>query len=318
MQDFTLINGNCIDNLKELQGESVDCVVTSPPYYGLRDYGVSGQIGNEQSHIDYINNLLLVFTEIKRVLKNSGTCFINLGDSFGGSGSGTTSKADTNKYLQHSKQVYILPHGSSRLAKLRVSKLNKSLLMIPERFAIAMIDMGWILRNQIIWHKPNQMPSSAKDRFTVDFEKVFFFVKNSKYFFNRQLEPYTKPLDRWGGESLSPNGVSEWDNGTGQSTYRNRNFRPNPNGRNKRCVWSINTKPFNGAHFATYPEALIEPIISSGCPINGVVLDPFMGSGTTGVVALRQNKKFIGIELNSDYVEIARKRLDIGASKINA
>lgn len=310
MQDFTLINGDCIDKLKELQGESVDCVVTSPPYYGLRDYGVNGQIGNEQSHIDYINNLLLVFTEIKRVLKNSGTCFINLGDSFGGSGSGTTSKADTNKYLQNSKQVYILPHNSSRLAKLRASKLNKSLLMIPERFAIAMIDMGWILRNQIIWHKPNQMPSSAKDRFTVDFEKVFFFVKNKSYFFKRQLDSYTKPLDRWGGEKLKADGDSDWDNNTGQSSYRSRNMRPDPNGRNKRCVWSINTKPFKGAHFATYPESLIRPMIDAGCPVGGIVLDPFMGAGTTGVVALKQNKKFIGIELNNGYVDMARKRIE--------
>jgi site-specific DNA-methyltransferase (adenine-specific) len=167
----------------------------------------------------------------------------------------------------------------------------------------------WILRNTIIWHKPNCMPSSAKDRFTVDFEKIFFFVKNKKYWFNQQFEPYTEPMNHWGGEKLVASGESSWDNGTGQTTYRDRDMRPNPEGRNKRAVWSVNTKPYSGAHFATFPEKLIEPMVLAGCPEGGVVLDPFFGSGTTGVVAIRNRRNYIGIELNPEYIKLANDRI---------
>ena len=169
-------------------------------------------------------------------------------------------------------------------------------------------ELGFIERNEVIWYKRNCMPSSAKDRFTVDFEKVFFFTKSKKYYFEQQFEAYTKPLDRWSGNTLEDNGKSEWSKGTGQPLYRDRNMRPNEQGRNKRAVWQVNTKPYKEAHFATYPEALIEPMIKAGCPENGIVLDPFFGSGTTGVVALKQNKNFIGIELNQEYIKIAEKR----------
>ena len=166
------------------------------------------------------------------------------------------------------------------------------------------------LRNQIIWHKPNQMPSSAADRFTVDFEKIFFFVKQSTgYYFEQQLEPYTEPMNRWAGDNLEANGKSDWDNGTGQSTYRNRNMRPNPDGKNMRTVWSINTKPFPDAHFAIFPETLVERMIKSGCPENGIVLDPFMGAGTTAVTARKLNRNYIGYDLNPDYVKMANDRL---------
>ena len=169
----------------------VDCCISSPPYWGLRDYGVDGQIGLEENYSEFIAKLIELYSEIQRVLKPTGTCFVNLGDTYAGSGSGTTKNADTSKYIENSKQVYVLPNGTAKASKFRGTGLNKSLLMIPERFALAMIDNGWILRNQIIWHKPNQMPSSATDRFTVDFEKIFFFVKQSKdYYFEQQLEPY--------------------------------------------------------------------------------------------------------------------------------
>jgi site-specific DNA-methyltransferase (adenine-specific) len=172
-----------------------------------------------------------------------------------------------------------------------------------------MIEDGWILRNEIIWHKGNAFPQGVKDRFTNDFEKIFFFVKNKKYFFNQQFEPYTTPLNRWGGDKIIPKNKSLWDMGTGQKTYRVRNTRPNPKGRNKRCVWTINTKPLKEAHFASFPEELVETCLDAGCPEGGTVLDPFMGSGTTAVVAIRQNKNFIGFELNPDYIEIANKRI---------
>lgn len=271
----TIITGESLEILREMESNSIDCCITSPPYWGLRDYGNDKQLGNETHFKEFINNLCNIFDEVKRVLKDDGTCFINLGDTYGGSG--------TTK--------------------------DKSLCMIPERFAIEMIDRGWTLRNQIIWHKPNQMPSSAKDRFTVDFEKVFFFVKQRSYYFDQQLESYTKPLDRWGGEGLKANGNSTWDVGTGQVTYRKRSMRPNPQGRNMRTVWSINTSPTREAHFATYPQELVNRLIKAGCPEGGIILDPFIGSGTTAICARKLNRNFVGIELNPDYVELANKRI---------
>jgi DNA modification methylase len=303
MKTNVIFNEDCLIGLQKLPDNSIDCCISSPPYWGLRDYGVEGQIGNENEFTDFINKLAEIYKEVYRVLKPEGTCYVNLGDTYGGSGSGTTKNADTSKYVKNSKQVYVLPNGTAKSSKFRGTTLNKCLLMIPERFAIEMISNGWILRNQIIWHKPNQMPSSATDRFTVDFEKIFFFVKQSTgYYFEQQLEPYTKPMNRC-------NGKSDWDNGTRQSTYRNRNMRPNPDGKNMRTVWSVNTKPFPGAHFAVFPETLVERMIKSGCPENGVVLDPFMGAGTTAVVARKLNRSYIGYELNPEYVKMANDRL---------
>ena len=294
-----IIQGNVTDKLKDIPDESVDCVVTSPPYWALRDYGVDGQLGLEPTFQEYITKLCDIFDEVKRVLKKEGTCWVNISDTYSGNKEGKTD----NKVSDYLKKTTINLH------KKIGSVPNKSLCCIPDRFKIEMINRGWICRNEIIWHKPNCMPSSVKDRFTVDFEKVFFFVKSKKYYFKTQYEPYTKPMNRWGGDKLKVNGESTWDNGTGQDTYRDRNMRPNEQGRNKRCVWSINTKPHKEAHFATYPEALIEPMIDAGCPVGGVVLDPFFGSGTTGVVAIKQGKNYIGVELNPEYIKIAEKRI---------
>ena len=305
-----IILSDCLEGIKQMPDNSVDCCISSPPYWGLRDYGVDGQIGLEENYSEFIAKLIELYSEIQRVLKPTGTCFVNLGDTYAGSGSGTTKNADTSKYVENSKQVYVLPNGTAKASKLRGTNLNKSLLMIPERFAIGMIDAGWILRNLIIWHKPNHMPSSSSDRFTVDFEKIFFFVKQATgYYFEQQLEPYTKPLDRWGGDDLEANGNSTWDNGTGQTTYRNRNMRPNPDGKNMRTVWSINTEPFPEAHFATYPKKLVKRMIEAGCPEKGLVLDPFMGAGTTAVVAKKLNRNYTGFELNPKYKLIAENRL---------
>lgn len=306
-----IIQGDCLAVLKEMPDNSVDCCITSPPYWGLRDYGINGQLGGETDFRDFISNLVKIFNEVKRVIKPTGTCFVNLGDTYAGSGAGTTKNVDVRKYINNSKQVYVLPNGMAVSSKYRETSLNKSLLMVPERFAITMIDKGWVLRNQIIWHKPNAMPNSVKDRFTVDFEKIFFFVKKAKgYYFEQQLEAYTKPLDRWGEDILTANRSSAWDDGTNQNSYRNRNMRPNPAGRNKRTVWSVNTKPYHDAHFAVYPEELVATMIKAGCPENGIVLDPFMGSGTTAVVARKLNRNFVGIELNSEYIKLANKRLE--------
>lgn len=294
-----IILSDCLEGIKRMPDSSVDCCISSPPYWGLRDYGVDGQVGNETDFKEFVSKLIELYSEIQRVLKPTGTCFVNLGDTYNGTKQGNT---ETNKNPK-------LVTDSFKKEKVKTIQ-DKSLLMIPERFAIGMIDAGWILRNQIIWHKPNQMPQSATDRFTVDFEKIFFFVKQSTgYYFEQQLEPYTKPLDRWGGDDLEANGNSTWDNGTGQTTYRNRNMRPNPDGKNMRTVWSINTEPFPEAHFATYPEKLVKRMIEAGCPENGLVLDPFMGAGTTAVVAKKLNRNYTGFELNPKYKLIAENRL---------
>ena len=311
MENFfnKIINENCLSGLKQIPDGVIDCCISSPPYWGLRDYGHDEQVGSEEDFTDFIKTLWEIYGEVQRVLKPTGTCFVNLGDTYAGSGSGTTKNADTSKYVENSKQVYVLPNGTAKASKFRGTNLNKSLLMIPERFAIGMIEAGWILRNQIIWHKPNQMPSSATDRFTVDFEKIFFFVKQSTgYYFEQQLEPYTEPLDRWAGQMVRGNYKTKTDQFAIQER-EGRNMRPNPDGKNMRTVWSINTEPFPEAHFATYPEKLVKRMIEAGCPENGLVLDPFMGAGTTALVAKKLNRNYTGFELNPEYLKIAENRL---------
>lgn len=263
-----IFNEDCLTGLKKLPDNSIDCCVSSPPYWGLRDYGVNGQVGNENDYVEFVDRLTEIYKEVYRVLKPEGTCFVNLGDTYAGSG----------------------------------TNLNKCLLMIPERFAIKMIDTGWILRNQIIWHKPNQMPSSAKDRFTVDFEKIFFFVKQAKnYYFEQQIEE-TK------AKVIEPRMLKEIrQTASEQSKYKG--FQKRTMTRNARTVWSINTKPFKEAHFAVFPVELATRMIKSGCPENGLVLDPFMGAGTTAVTAISLNRNFVGFELNSDYCRLIEKRL---------
>lgn len=297
-----IIQGDCLQILKTFPDNFIDCCVSSPPYWGLRDYEVNGQMGHEETFEEFIENLCNIYDEIYRILSPSGTCFVNLGDTYSGSNRGFGDKNPKPKYKQSLR---------SRNIKLAKTDLpDKCLCMVPERFAIAMCERGWVLRNQIIWHKPNQLPSSVKDRFTVDFEKVFFFTKSKKYYFQQQFEPHKE-------KSLSQQkdrvvGHKAWDNDPffgGRGADDKAVMKFNPSGRNKRTVWSVCTKAFSGAHFATFPEELIKPMIASGCPEGGIVLDPFMGAGTTAIVALQQKKNYIGIELKSEYIEIAEKRI---------
>jgi site-specific DNA-methyltransferase (adenine-specific) len=297
-----ILIGNSLNVLKTLPDNSIDCCITSPPYWGLRDYGHEEQLGSEKHFKDFVINLSNVFDEVQRVLKPTGTCFINLGDTYGGSGSGTTKNADTSKYVENSKQVYVLPNGTSKASQFRGTAMNKSLCMIPERFAIEMIDRGWCLRNQIIWHKPNQMPSSAKDRFTVDFEKIFFFVKQpTDYYFEQQIEETQAKV-------IEPRMKKEIRQ-TASESSKYKGFQARTMTRNVRTTWSINTECTKEAHFATYPQKLVEQMIKAGCPENGIVLDPFFGSGTTGIYARKSNRNFLGVELNPEYVKIAESRL---------
>jgi len=299
MEINKIIQGNCLTVLKTLPDNSVDCCITSPPYWGLRDYGHDEQLGSEKHFKDFVNNLCNVFDEIKRVLKDTGTCFVNLGDSYSSDTKGTGGPSD--KQLSNKGSMYAAKKFDTEIP-------NKCLCLVPERFAIEMVDRGWTIRNQIIWHKPNQMPSSATDRFTVDFEKIFFFVKKPMgYYFEQQLEKsiwaeFDKRSEVKGG--VKSNGKTATGNyATNKVAYTEGGMR------NIRTTWSVNTEPNSEAHFATYPQRLVERMIKAGCPENGLVIDPFFGSGTTGIYARKVNRNFVGIELNPEYVEIANKRL---------
>ncbi len=302
--------GNCLTVLRELPDESVDMCMTSPPYWGLRTYKTEpidwgnwkGELGLEPTIELYIEHLMLIFNEIKRVLKKTGTIFVNIADSYANSGQGWGDTKTTNKNHTGSRQ---------REKPLKVNLPAKSLCLIPFRFAIQMVEQKWILRNTIIWHKPNPMPESVKDRFTEDFEYVFMFAQSQKYYFEQQFEQSIDPesingrrprsYSRQDYSHMAINKPTNMDiNNDAGKIYLNRN---------KRCVWSINTQPYPETHFATYPEKLCETPLLAGCPKGGTVLDPFAGSGTTLAVAKRLNRKGIGIELSTDYCKLAVKRI---------
>lgn len=232
---------------------------------------------------------------------------MNLGDSYGGSGLGLS-------YAGHCKgKNSILPDDLSYMPKVAHSrgKYSKSLLLIPFRFAVEMMSRGWKVRNVIIWHKPNCVPHSVKDRFTVDFEYLFFFVKNDKYYFKQQIEPFKEStLERVKGKVNDNKG--KFYQGISKQNYENfqqKVLNGEIKGKNKRAVWNIATSPFRGAHFAVYPQKLIETPIQAGCPQGGLVLDPFMGSGTTAIAAEKFNRNWLGIELNPEYAQMAKERL---------
>ena len=265
--------GSVFDKIKEIGDESIDCVVTSPPYFNLRDYGKENQIGTEKSLEEYIKNMVSVFEEVKRVLKPTGTVWLNLGDTY----------------------------------------KDKNLLFVPHRVAIALQDAGWICRNDIVWEKSNAMPMPVKDRLVNSHEYLFLLTKQKKYFYDVEAVrvPYTEPLQRWGGTKLvkNENSTSKWDEGTGQNAYRERSLRPNKNGKHKRTVWRTATSYHKGVHCAVYPPSLIEPCILAGSPKGGMVLDIFAGSGTTGGVAEKHGRNSILIELNEEYAKSIPERI---------
>lgn len=366
-----IINGDSLEVLKQIPSNSINMVITSPPYWNMRDYENDKQIGNEETFQEYLNNLLDVFNEVYRVLKNDGSCWVNIGDAYS-------------------------PNNNIGVKK-------QSLIGIPDRFKLLMIDNGWICRNEIIWHKPNAMPSSAKTRFNNDYEKMYFFTKDDLYYFETQYEKAKTNLQKKVGKSNN-NSKSKYKNLEQEASVRqgmnkargNKIIEIRPNlptqnefvnfirnkvninticnnieisrtkvehwfrrdvkgfafpsiedwnkikfllndgseeflkfdemltfvkyetddinknidkGRIKRAVWSINTKPFKGGHFAPFPLELVETPIKACCPSDGIVMDIFMGSGTVGVEAKKQGKNYIGIELNEQYVEIANERL---------
>ena len=315
MIDF--LQGDVFDNIKKLDDNSIDCVVTSPPYWGLRDYGVSGQLGLEPTYQEHIQNIVKLFRAIKPKLKDTATIWLNYGDSYAATVNGTKVK-DMKKNLQKNRTSKIKGVYDDRgfvdkpFSTIQGSLKPKDLVMIPNRIAIALQDDGWWIRSEIIWHKPNPMPESTKDRPTQCHEKIWLITKSKKYYYDADAirEPVAQgTITRLSEKNLKNQKGSSRGNGGMRS---NGNMKPvgNMETKNKRNVWTITTKPCKEAHFATFPKDLIEPCIKAGCPEGGVVLDPFGGSGTTGIVAKQFNRTAILIELNPSYIEIAKKRID--------
>lgn len=299
----TIYEGDCRTILPQLEPESVNCCVTSPPYWGLRDYGCDGQLGLEPTPDEYVANMVDVFTAVRGVLRDDGTVWLNLGDTWNGYMANHRATS-INAYNQHARPFFEKGHG------LRCKLKNKDLVGIPWRVALALQDDGWYLRQDIIWHKPNPMPESVNDRCTKAHEYVFLLSKSARYHYDAEAireedkgtdHNHQNVLD--GQPSLEPSGGIRSKHG-GLRTVARRNG----DGRNKRSVWTVTTKPYPGPHFAVFPEKLIEPCILAGCPEGGVVLDPFLGSGTTAAVAQRNGCKFVGCELNPEYIELATKR----------
>lgn len=332
-------NVDALEFLKTLPNECVNCVVTSPPYFGLRDYGVEGQIDLEETPEAYVAKLVEVFHEARRVLRSDGTFWLNLGDSYVGATSEYAEGGSAGKNARVSKKTLSgLPNearGSRNRALYAAGLPMKSLLGIPWRTAFALQADGWILRSEIIWSKPNAMPESVKDRPTKAHETIFLLTKCPDYWYDAEAvkedtvdgdpRPPAGSKGVLGGPNKRRRSVmrKEFRGGgtyTQNGAWNNPAIKPNrtpgnkPNlleKRNKRTVWTVSTRGFKGAHFATFPPKLIEPMIRAGCPMGGVVLDPFFGAGTTGYVAQKLGRNWLGSEINPTYIALAEKRLAV-------
>jgi DNA modification methylase len=310
--NWEILTGDVRQRLADIPDGSVRCCVTSPPYWGLRDYGNDGQIGLEQTPEAYVAEMVEVFRDVRRTLTDDGSLWLNLGDSYwnnfgGGSGTMTTGNAQAVKQ-----------RGRHQMPKHDLFKI-KDLVGIPWRVAFALQADGWWLRQDIIWHKPNPMPESVTDRCTKAHEYVFLLTKSARYYYDADAlrEQTVTAIDGRGStqerkEAGHPTRYGMANRGDGWSMP---SISAPEGGRNKRSVWSITTKPFKGAHFAVMPEALAEPCVLAGSAPGDLVLDPFTGSGTVAVVALRNNRRFIGVELNPEYVDIANDRINTSTAQ---
>lgn len=358
-----VLKGDVLARLADLPDESVHCVVTSPPYWGLRDYGVDGQIGMEPTMGEFLGRMVGVFREVRRVLRRDGTCWLNMGDTYAGSW-GAQSREHAGKHAPNvsamsANQVKAAQRKSSRSGGIQAGSglKPKNLCGIPWRLALALQDDGWWLRSDIIWAKPNPLPSSVVDRPGVAHEYIFLLTKSARYFYDadavrepsRSMRPQHPRALSFGREVLEaerpgqtatqhrpnrkprPSDCRGGNQGTGGipkltmkaipltgghgamghngNGHRYAAVTCNPSGRNMRSVWEIATARFPGAHFATFPPKLVERCIKAGCPHDGIVLDPFLGSGTTALVALTMSRDFVGIELNTEYAAMAKRRI---------
>lgn len=331
-----IFRGNCLDVLKTMEPNSFHCCVTSPPYWGLRSYLPDGhkdkrlELGAEKTPDEYVANMVEVFREVRRVLREDATLWCNLGDTYAGY-HGNSKVADAD--APSNKPGYV---ENMRSTTVGVSGLKpKDLVGIPWRVAFALQADGWWLRQDICWSKPNPMPESVRDRCTKSHEYIFLLSKSAKYYFDQEAiaEPVTQStLDRLGQKTLqdqagstrvpgktngtmkaSPprfGGDKYGDNDATEHRTKSGNEYKTAGYRNKRSVWTVATQPCKEAHFATFPPKLIEPCILAGCPVGGTVLDPFFGAGTTGLVAVQNARKYVGIELNPEYIAIAERRIE--------
>lgn len=300
--------GDVLTIPKTLPDECVNCVVTSPPYWGLRDYKVAGQFGIEKTISEYVGCLVDVFREVRRVLKRDGTLWLNLGDTYH-TGDGYKKSPNGSRHRGHLQATNLSSDFSAPSNRQKQLGLKpKDLSGIPWRVAFALQADGWYLRQDIIWQKPNPMPESVRDRCTKAHEYIFLLSKSERYFFDNEAikEPAISGDPR---KPYAPGQVDKRGNGHDRGGGKVRKTVNQAAWRNKRSVWRIAPQPCKGAHFATFPEALVEPCIKAGCPAGGVVLDPFMGSGTVAVVASRLGRHYIGIELNHTYCDMARQRI---------
>jgi len=302
-----IINTDALEGLRTLPDGIVDMCVTSPPYYGLRDYGIEGQIGLEDSPEKYIEKLVIIFQEVKRVLREDGTLWINIGDCYGGGSGGC---GDSNNY--YGDHRFTKKHDGTRIQRNKGFAKSKDLLGIPWLLAFALRDDGWYLRQDIIWHKLNPMPESVTDRCTKAHEYIFLLSKSEKYYFDN--EAIREPVKPDSGKRMRAL-KSGKHLLTGNYHIVTEKVFEEVKGANKRDVWQISAQPYEGAHFAVFPPSLVRPCILAGSRKNGIVLDPFFGSGTTGVVAVEESRNYIGIELNPTYVELANNRIDATKDK---
>ncbi len=301
----TILYGDCRETLSAFIDKARMCV-TSPPYYGLRDYGgEKDQIGQEQTPEEYIDNLVKVFREVRNVLTDDGTCWVNIGDSYynyrPGRGQGLAKQTVSNT---RQDLPDVCPRRGNRLEGLK----EKDLIGIPWMLAFALRADGWYLRQDIIWHKPNPMPESVRDRCTKSHEYIFLLSKSKKYYYNN--EAIKEPAKDWGTRDRSKGKYHNKGTGLQPHSGLEKSYPT----KNKRSVWSVTNKPYKGSHFATFPRDLIVPCIRAGSERGDIVLDPFMGSGTTAMVAKELGRYYLGCELHKDYSNLIEKRLGLYAS----
>ena len=304
---WEILQGDVRETLRTLEAGSVQTCVTSPPYFGLRDYGVSGQIGLEPTPADYVEQMVTVFREVRRVLREDGTLWLNLGDSYA---------ANRSYQVPSTKGGH--KHSDSQAAGGKASSVPdglkpKDLIGIPWRVAFALQQDGWYLRQDIIWHKPNPMPESVRDRCTKSHEYLFLLTKSERYFFNSEAMKEKAAGVRGGAPKKIHSESAQGKHGATSALNKSWDGAET---RNRRSVWTVASSRYGGAHFATFPPTLIEPCILAGAPFGGLVLDPFTGSGTTAAVALQHGRRFIGCELNPDYIKLAEARIAAAEAEV--